>query len=148
MVPRAKFYSLGNQGVKNGWDLRERETLPVESLGKGGVIFPQKLVTSYMDGTLPPREMDLCFNKKNCKENAFSGTSGMMTGTGLNFIPRGIEGKKRPGTLRNGFLWFPLASLGKGGVIFSQKTGDVIYGRYLATACKGLFFLLGSGLQS
>ena len=68
-VPRAKFYSPGNQTVKNGWDLRERETLPVASLGEGGVSF-------------------------------------------------------------------------------SQKTGAVIYGRYLATACKGLFFLLGSGLQS
>ena len=55
-VPRAKFYSPGNQGVKNDWELKERETLPVASLSEGGVIFPQKTgMPSFMDGTLPPR---------------------------------------------------------------------------------------------
>ena len=58
--------------------------------------------------------MDSFFNKKheNCKESSFSGTLGNNDGDrGLNSIPWGIGGEKRPGNSGNGFLGFHLASL-------------------------------------
>ena len=61
--------------------------------------------------------MDSFFNKnKKAVKKSFSGTSGnddvdRCEDQGLNSIPRGIGGEKRPGTLGNGFLGYPVASL-------------------------------------
>ena len=55
-------------------------------------------------------------NKKTVKKVPFRGPRGMMTGTGagaegLILFPWESGGEKWPGTLGNGFLGFPVASL-------------------------------------